>query len=49
MTKAAAKRRLKECQKKLKNVALEEQFPISTYTNANKAIAIIEKMIKNLK
>ncbi len=49
MTKAAAKKRLQECQTKLKNVALEEQFPISTFTNANKAIAIIDRMIKNLK
>jgi len=48
MTKAQARKRLKECKAKLVNVALIEAFPVSTFTNANKAIHIINKMIKNL-
>lgn len=49
MTKAAARKRLNECKSKLMNVALEESFPVSTWTNANKAIKIIDNMIKALK
>ena len=49
MTKAAARKRLKECKAKLVNVALVEEFPISTFRDANKAIVIIDKMMKNLK
>lgn len=48
MTKAQARKRLKECQAKLKHVALEEQFPISIFKNSMKMIEQINKMIKVL-
>ena len=49
MTKAQGRKRLKECKSKLMNVALEESFPISIFTDSNKIIKMLDKMIAKLK
>jgi len=49
MSKAQARKRLNECKNKLTNVALEESFPVSIFSDAMKMIKTIDKMINRLK